>query len=209
MKQSYSVRDPYLKNHKIHDFHESLQKEKNIVSKGDHLKVIHALNLEFEKKGLSIDFDSFEDNYGSDAKSQFKNKAGVDATFNIVNLETRKIVKEGYTIDYKFRDPTAKWDDFLAETVSQDFGKRSGKMPVLGWAVAPHKINDGVLYIQPYHKKATLIGRKELKAGFDNDKFPRKPFKYARNRGWTTINMPIDWDVIMKVCPATMQFKYE
>ena len=45
-----SVRDPYLKNLKIHDFHESLQKEKNIVSKGDHLKVIHALNLEFEKE---------------------------------------------------------------------------------------------------------------------------------------------------------------
>ena len=209
MKQSYSVRAPYLKNHKIHDFHESLQKEKNIVSKGDHLKVIHALNLEFEKKGLSIDFDSFEDNYGSDAKSQFKNKAGVDATFNIVNLKTREMVKEGYTIDYKFRDKNAKWDDFLAETVSQDFGKYSNRTPVLGWALAPHKINDGVLYIQPYFNKATLIGRQQLKAGFDNNRFPQKTFKYARNKSWTTINMPIAWDVLMKACPNTIQFKYE
>ena len=66
-----------------------------------------------------------------------------------------------------------------------------------------------MLYIQPYFNKATLIGRQQLKAGFDNNRFPQKTFKYARNKSWTTINMPIAWDVLMKVCPNTIQFKYE
>jgi hypothetical protein len=33
---------------------------------------------------IEIDFDYFEDNYVDDAFSQFKNKSGVDATFNTI-----------------------------------------------------------------------------------------------------------------------------
>lgn len=206
---TYSVKQPYLRNHTLHDFHKSLDKEKSIIEGGQHFSVLHSLNLEFEKKGLSIDFDSFEDNYGQDSLSQFRNKAGVDASFNIVKTSNRQIVKEGYTIDYKFRDKNASWDDFLAEIISQDFGAYSGKMPVKGWAFCEHKINDGILYILPYHKKAALIGRKELKAGFDNNRFPMTNRKYAKNRGWTTVSVPISWDRLLKVCPKTILFNYD
>ena len=206
---TYSVKQPYLRNHTLHDFHKSLDKEKSIIEEGQHFSVLHSLNLEFEKKGLSIDFDSFEDNYGQDSLSQFRNKAGVDASFNIVKTSNRQIVKEGYTIDYKFRDKNASWDDFLAEIISQDFGAYSGKMPVKGWAFCEHKINDGILYILPYHKKAALIGRKELKAGFDNNRFQMTNRKYAKNKGWTTVSVPISWDRLLKVCPKTILFNYD
>ena len=206
---TYSVKQPYLRNHTLHDFHKSLDKEKSIIEGGHHFSVLHSLNLEFEKKGLSIDFDSFEDNYGQDSLSQFRNKAGVDASFNIVKTSNRQIVKEGYTIDYKFRDKNASWDDFLAEIISQDFGAYSGKMPVKGWAFCEHKINDGILYILPYHKKAALIGRKELKAGFENNRFQMTNRKYAKNKGWTTVSVPISWDRLLKVCPKTILFNYD
>ena len=206
---TYSVKQPYLRNHTLHDFHKSLDKEKSIIEGGQHFSVLHSLNLEFEKKGLSIDFDSFEDNYGQDSLSQFRNKAGVDASFNIVKTSNRQIVKEGYTIDYKFRDKNASWDDFLAEIISQDFGAYSGKMPVKGWAFCEHKINDGILYILPNHKKAALIGRKELKAGFDNNRFQMTNRKYAKNKGWTTVSVPISWDRLLKVCPKTILFNYD
>ena len=206
---TYSVKQPYLRNHTLHDFHKSLDKEKSIIEGGQHFSVLHSLNLEFEKKGLSIDFDSFEDNYGQDSLSQFRNKAGVDASFNIVKTSNWQIVKEGYTIDYKFRDKNASWDDFLAEIISQDFGAYSGKMPVKGWAFCEHKINDGILYILPYHKKAALIGRKELKAGFDNNRFQMTNRKYAKNKGWTTVSVPISWDRLLKVCPKTILFNYD
>ena len=206
---TYSVKQPYLRNHTLHDFHKSLDKEKSIIEGGQHFSVLHSLNLEFEKKGLSIDFDSFEDNYGQDSLSQFRNKAGVDASFNIVKTSNRQIVKEGYTIDYKFRDKNASWDDFLAEIISQDFGAYSGKMPVKGWAFCEHKINDGILYILPYHKKAALIGRKELKAGFDNNRFQMTNRKYAKNKGWTTVSVPISWDSLLNVCPKTILFNYD
>ena len=206
---TYSVKQPYLRNHTLHDFHKSLDKEKSIIEGGQHFSVLHSLNLEFEKKGLSIDFDSFEDSYGQDSLSQFRNKAGVDASFNIVKTSNRQIVKEGYTIDYKFRDKNASWDDFLAEIISQDFGAYSGKMPVKGWAFCEHKINDGILYILPYHKKAALIGRKELKAGFDNNRFQMTNRKYAKNKGWTTVSVPISWDRLLKVCPKTILFNYD
>ncbi len=200
---------PYLRNHKVHDFKKSLEGERKVIERGDHLPVIHALNREFEKKGISIDYDSFKDNYGDDALSEFNNKMGVDASFDLVYTKTREVKKEGYTIDYKFRDPNAPWNDFLAEIVSQDFGAYSNRMPVPGWAVANHKINDAILYILPYHKKAALIGRRELKAGFDKSRFRMTNRKYAKNRGWTTISVPIDWNRLMRVCPHTMIFDYE
>ena len=206
---TYSVKQPYLRNHTLHDFQQSLNKEKSIIDSGEHLSVIHALNLEFEKKGLSIDFDSFEDNYGQDSLSQFRNKSGVDATFNIVKKTNRQIVKKDYTIDYKFRDKNASWDDFLAEIISQDFGVYSGKIPVKGWAFCEHKINDGILYILPFHKKAALIGRKELKAGFENNRFQMTNRKYAKNKGWTTVSVPITWSRLLKVCPKTILFNYD
>ena len=209
----YSVRQPYLKNHKTHDFHKSLEKEKRIIQRGDHLPVIHALNCELENRwGFSIDYDSFNDNYGNDATSQFKNKAGVDASFDLVDVKTRKVKKEGFTIDYKFRDPNAKWNDFLAETVSQDYVRFNGKKPIVaGWATCQHKINDAILYILPYHNKAALIMRSELNAGFDNNRFPLDNWrrKTAKNRSYDTISYVVDWDRLIKVCPSTMIFNYE
>jgi hypothetical protein len=208
-KPSYTVSNPYLKNHKLHDFHQSLEKEKKIIENGEHLAVIHQLNIEFEKLGLIIDFESFEDNYGNDSVSKFKNKAGVDATFDLISIKTGEIVKKGFTIDYKFRDPNAPWNDFLAEIVSQDFGSYSNKMSVPGWALCNHKINDAILYILPFHKKATLVRRKELKGGFEQNKFLMNNRKYAKNKGWTTISVPIDWSRLTKVCPSTITFNYE
>jgi hypothetical protein len=207
---SYSTQRPFLKNHTLHDFHQSLEKEKKIIESGNHLAVIHQLNIELENKyGLSIDFNSFEDNYGKDSLSQFKNKAGVDASFDIVNFKSKVVKKKGFTLDYKFRDINAPWDDFLAETVSQDFGAYSKKMPVPGWALCNHKINDAILYVLPRHKKASLVMRKELKQGFEKNKFAMRNFKYAKNKGWTTISIAIEWARLIKVCPSTIIFNYE
>lgn len=209
---TYTVNRPFLKNHKLHDFHQSLAKEKKIIESGEHLSVIHALNLEFEKLGLRIDFNSFEDNYGNDSLSQFKNKAGVDASFDLVNIKTGEVVVKGFTLDYKFRDPNASWDDFLAEVVSQDFIRFNSKKPIVqGWATCNHKINDAILYILPYHKKATLVRRIELKKGFEKNRFPldNRRRKIAKNKGWDTISYVVDWDRLTKVCPSTIIFNYE
>ncbi len=207
---TYSVQFPYLKNHKIHNFHQSLEKERQTIERGDHLPIIHQLNIEYQNRyNISIDFDTFEDNYGNDSLSKFKNKAGVDASFNLVSLKTGKILHKEFTVDYKLRDPNATWDDFLAEIVSQDFGPYSNKMPVPGWAICNHKINDAILYILPSHKKAALVLRKELKEGFEKSKFFMKNKKYAKNKGWTTISVPIDWNRLTKVCPSTIIFNYE
>lgn len=209
---TFSVKKPFLKNHKVHDFHKSLLKEKQIIESGQHFAVIHQLNIEFEKLGLRIDFNSFEDNYGTDIKSKFKNKGGIDASFNLISTKTGKVVKEGFTLDYKFRDSKSVWDDFLAEVVSQDYIRFNSKKPIVqGWATCNHKINDAILYILPYHKKASLVMRKELKEGFDKNRFPLENFrrKIAKNKGWDTISYVIDWDRLTKVCPNTIIFNYE
>jgi len=209
---TYTIQRPYLKNHKLHDFHQSLKKEKKIIENGEHLAVIHQLNIEFEKLGFRIDFESFEDNYGNDSVSQFKNKAGVDATFNLISIKTGKIVKEGFTLDYKFRDPNATWDDFLAETVSQDYIRFNSKKPIVkGWAICNHKINDAILYILPFHKKAALVRRDELKNGFDKNHFPLNEHrrKIAKNKSYDTISYTIDWNLLTTVCPRTIIFNYE
>ena len=209
---TYTAQRPFLKNHKVHDFHQSLSKEKKIIEKGEHLAVIHQLNIEFEKNGVRIDFESFEDNYGDDSVSKFKNRAGVDATFNLISIKTGKIIRKGFTIDYKFRDPNAIWDDFLAEIVSQDFIRFNSKKPIVqGWATCEHKINDAILYILPYHKKAAFVFREELKRGFDKNRFPLENHrrKIAKNKGWDTISYTIDWDRLQKECPRTIIFNYE
>lgn len=207
---TYSVKQPYLKNHKVHDFHQSLEKERQFIERGEHLEVIHQLNVELENKfNLSIDFDTFEDNYGQDNLSKFKNKAGVDATLDLVEFKSRIVKHKAFTLDYKFRDKNLTYDDFLAEIVSQDFGVYSNKMPVPGWALCNHKINDAILYILPYFKKAALVMRKELKEGLENNKFPMRNRKYAKNNGYTTISVPIDWSRLTKECPSTIIFNYE
>jgi len=210
---TYSIQRPYLKNHKLHDFNQSLAKENLIIQRGEHLAVIHQLSVEFQNRyNLCIDYDSFEDNYGKDSISTFKNKAGVDASFNLLNCKTGKVLHQGFTIDYKFRDVNAIWDDFLAETVSQDFIRFNSKKPIVkGWAICDHKINDAILYVLPHHKKAALVMRKELKAGFDKNRFPldERRRKIAKNKGWDTISYSIDWNRLIRVCPSTMIFNYE
>lgn len=207
---SYSASKPYLKNHKLHDFYQSLQKEKNVIDSGEHLAAIHQLNIELENKyNLSIDFNTLEDNYENDNVSKFKNKAGVDVTFDLVESKSRIVKKKGFTLDYKFRDKNVTYDDFLAEIVSQDFGPYSYKMSVPGWALCNHKINDAILYILPYHKKSALIMRKELKEGFEKNRFSMQHRKYAKNKGWTTISVPIQWNRLTRVCPSTIIFNYD
>ena len=55
------------------------------------------------------------------------------------------------------------------------------RMPVPGWAVCNHKVNDAILYIIPGMNKAALVMRKELKAGFEKRRFPDRNRKYAKN----------------------------
>lgn len=210
---TYTVQRPYLKNHKLHDFHHSLEKERQSIERGEHLAVIHQLNLEFQNHyNLRIDFDTFEDNYGKDSVSQFRNKAGIDASFNLVSCKTGKVLHEGFSLDYKLRDPNAVWDDFLAETVSQDYIRFNSKKPLVkGWAICNHKINDAILYVLPFHKKAALVRRDELKEGFEKNRFPldERRRKIAKNKGWDTISYSIDWNRLTEVCPRTMIFNYE
>jgi len=209
---TFSVSKPFLKNHSLHNFHQSSANEKQFINEGKHLPVIHHLNIVFQENyGLMIDFDSIQEYYGNDDLSIFKNKSGIDASFNILNMKTGEIKKENFTLDWKIRffHTSIVYDDFLAEIVSQDFGHYSGKIPVPGWAVCNHKVNDAILYIIPQLNKAALIMRKELKSGFESRRFPDRNRKIAKNGKYNTISVPISWERLIKVCPSTILFNYE
>ena len=212
MTASYQVRRPYLKNHTLHNFHKSAHDEKTFIESGKHFPVIHQLSSIFDEKwGFSIDYDTLTEYYGDDDATIMKNKSGIDCSFDIVDSETREIKKENFTIDWKIRffHTSAVYDDFLAEIISQDFGPYSSKMPVPGWAVCNHKVNDAILYIIPGMNKAALVMRKELKAGFEKRRFPDRNRKYAKNGRYTTVSVPISWERLIKVCPSTIIFNYE
>lgn len=209
---TFSVSKPFLKNHSLHNFHKSSANEREFISKGNHLPVIHQLNMCLqENHELMIDFDSIEEYYGDDDLSIFKNKSGIDASFDILDMKTGEIKKKNFTVDWKIRFflTSNVYDDFLAEIVSQDFGYYSNKIPVPGWAVCNHKVNDAILYIIPQLNKAALIMRKELKSGFENRRFPDRNRKIAKNGKYNTISVPISWDKLIKVCPSTILFNYE
>ena len=212
MTASYKVRRPYLKNHTVHNFAKSANDEQTFIENGEHLPVLHQLNTIFDEKfDLSIDYDSIQEYYGTDVDSIAKNKSGIDCSFNLVHSVTRQIRKKLFTIDWKIRffHTSIVYDDFLAEIISQDFGHYSSKIPVPGWAVCNHKVNDAILYIIPGMNKAALVMRKELKAGFENRRFPDRNRKYAKNGRYTTVSVPISWERLIKVCPSTIIFNYE
>ena len=209
---SYSVSKLYLKNHKLHNFAKSAYDEQTFIENGKHFPVLHQLNTIFEEKfGLSIDYDSIQEYYGTDVETIAKNKSGIDCSFNLVDSKTREIKQENFSLDFKIRffHTSAVYDDFLAEIISQDFGHYSSKMPVPGWAVCKHKLNDAILYIIPGMNKAALVMRKELKAGFEKRRFPDRNRKYAKNGRYTTVSVPISWERLIKVCPSTEIFYYE
>ena len=209
---TYSVQRPFLKNHTLHNFTKSAQNEQTFIENEQHFPVLHQLTTIFDDKwGLSIDYDSIQEYYGNDVATITKNKSGIDCSFNIVDTETREIKKENFTIDWKIRFflTSDVYDDFLAEIISQDFGPYSNKIPVPGWSVCNHKVNDAILYIIPAMNKAALVMRKELKAGFENRRFSDKNRKYAKNGRYTTISVPISWERLTKVCPSTIIFNYE
>lgn len=212
MSSQVFVKKPFLKNHILHNFHQSSANEKQFISQEKHFPVIHQLNLEFQKKyNLIIDYDSIQEYYGNDDISIFKNKAGIDCSFNILSSKTGDIKKKEFTIDWKIRffNTSAVYDDFLAEIVSQDFGHYSNKIPVPGWAVCNHKVNDAILYIIPALNKAALVMRKELNEGFKKRRFTDSNRKIAKNGKYNTISVPIPWDRLIKVCPSTMIFNYD
>lgn len=214
MASSYSVQRPYLGNHKVHNFHKSAHDEKTFIQSGKHLPVIHELNSKLDEKwGLSIDYDTLTEYYGDDEYTILKNKSGIDCSFNLVNTVTRQIKKENFTIDWKIRffHTSAVYDDFLAEIISQDFGHYSSKIPVPGWAVCNHKVNDAILYIIPCMNKAALVMRKELKEGLEKRRFPfrDRDRKYAKNGRYNTVSVPITWKRLKEVCPTTIIFNYE
>jgi len=209
---TYSVQKPFLKNHTLHNFAKSAHDEQTFIEGGQHFPVLHQLNTIFDEKfGLSIDYDSIQEYYGNDVDTIAKNKSGIDCSFNLVDSKSREVKKENFTLDWKIRffHTSAVYDDFLAEIISQDFGPYSNKIPVPGWSVCNHKVNDAILYIIPALNKAALVMRKELKAGFEKRRFPDKDRKYAKNGRYTTISVPISWERLIKVCPSTEIFNYE
>tara|TARA_B110000503_G_C7128857_1_gene405915 strand:- start:1338 stop:1961 length:624 start_codon:yes stop_codon:yes gene_type:complete len=206
-----AIKQPYLKNHTLHIFSQSMSNEREYIEKGNHLPVLHSLNLELQKKNVLIDYDSIKEYYGDDDVSVFKNKSGIDCSFDILNAKTIKPVKKDFTLDWKIRffHTSAIYDDFLAEIVSQDFGHYSNKIPVPGWAVCAHKVNDAILYIIPALNKAALVMRNELNEGFMKRRFPDNNRKIAKNGKYNTISIPITWERLTKVCPSTIIFNYE
>ena len=89
---TYSVQRPFLKNHTQHNFATSARNEQSFIDDGRHFPVLHQLNTIFDEKwGLSIDYDSIQEYYGSDPITIAKNKSGIDCSFNLVDSETRKI----------------------------------------------------------------------------------------------------------------------
>ena len=212
MTASYKVRRPYLKNHSLHNFVNSAHDEQIFIESGKHLPVLHQINTIFDEKfGLSIDYDSIQEYYGTDVDTIAKNKSGIDCSLNIVDSKTRKVKKKNFTIDYKIRffNTSKVYDDFLAEIVSQDFGHYSNKIPVPGWAVCDHKLNDAILYIIPALNKAALVMRKDLNRAFKKSRFAMSDRKIAKNGRYNTISVPISWERLIKVCPNTIIFNYE
>jgi hypothetical protein len=53
--------------------------------------------------------------------------------------------------------------------------------------------------------------RKELKDGFDKNRFPLNEHrrKIAKNETYDTISYTIDWSRLTKICPSTIIFNYE
>lgn len=205
------VKQPYLKNHTLHVFSQSLANENTFIEKGKHLPVLHSLNEKLNECGLMIDYESIQEYYGKDSLSVFKNKSGIDISFDLLNTKSLNVKKKGFTVDLKIRffTTSAVYDDFLAEVVSQDFGHYSNKLPVPGWAVCNHKVNDAILYIIPAKNKAALVMRKELNEGFQKRRFADKDRKIAKNGKYNTISVPISWKRLIKVCPNTIIFNYE
>jgi hypothetical protein len=205
------VAQPYLKNHTLHVFSQSLATENKFIEDGQHLPVLHSLNEKLNECGLMIDYETIQEYYGKDSLSVFKNKSGIDISFNLLRAKSLIVKKEDFTVDMKIRffTTSAVYDDFLAEIVSQDFGHYSNKMPVPGWAVCNHKVNDAILYIIPALNKAALVMRKELNEGFQKRRFADSNRKIAKNGRYNTISLPIPWDRLIKVCPSTIIFNYE
>lgn len=205
------VKQPYLKNHTLHVFSQSLANESKFIEAGQHLPVLHSLNEKLNEEGLLIDYDSIQEYYGQDSMSVFKNKSGIDISFDLLEAKSLSLKKQDFTVDMKIRffATSSVYDDFLAEIVSQDFGPYSNKIPVPGWAVCNHKVNDAILYIIPALNKAAIVMRKELNEGFQKRRFPDNNRKIAKNGRYNTISIPISWERLTKVCPSTIIFNYE
>ena len=186
-----------------HSFRKSLSKEGEFIKNKLHLPVLKQLNKELASEyKVKLDHKTYKEYYGNSKEEKEKNKLGIDADCNLISLSTGKFMP-GFALDFKIRFKAYYPLDFLAETVSVDYNNTPG------WAVDPKKKTDAYLYIIEPIKKAIFVLHGELKKAIKEGKFKDIEEKKARNRGYNTISIPIEFDRLKKECPGTLEFNYD
>ena len=186
-----------------HSFKTSLSKEAQFIKEKRHLPVLKQLNKELASEHkVKLDHKTYKEYYGNSKEEKEKNKLGIDADCNLISLSTGKFMP-GFALDFKIRFKAYYPLDFLAETVSVDYNNTPG------WAVDPKKKTDAYLYIIEPIKKAIFVLHGELKKAIKEGKFKDIEEKKARNRGYNTISIPIEFNRLKKECPHTLEFKYD
>ena len=186
-----------------HSFRKSLSKEGEFIKNKLHLPVLKQLNKELASEyKVKLDHKTYKEYYGNSKEEKEKNKLGIDADCNLISLSTGKFMP-GFALDFKIRFKAYYPLDFLAETVSVDYNNTPG------WAVDPKKKTDAYLYIIEPIKKAIFVLHGELKKAIKEGKFKDIEEKNARNRGYNTISIPIEFDRLKKECPGTLEFNYD
>ena len=187
-----------------HSFRKSLSKEGEFIKNKLHLPVLKQLNKELASEyKVKLDHKTYKEYYGNSKEEKEKNKLGIDADCDLIHIPTSKVIIQAFALDYKIRFTAYYPLDFLAETVSVDYNNTPG------WAVDPKKKTDAYLYIIEPIKKAIFVLHGELKKAIKEGKFKDIEEKKARNRGYNTISIPIEFDRLKKECPGTLEFNYD
>lgn len=134
------------------------------------------------------------------------------------------ITPGGLKIDLKLRRPNVTFDDLMIELISVDksqtYGTYHGYIPSnaaevidyldnlpatdrLGWTIDPTKVTDEIVYYLPGLNKISFINAPALREATPQlieavypKRVTRSPFRIAFNRGYNTVNLPINYSVL-------------
>ena len=142
------------------------------------------------------------------------------------------ITPSGQLIDLKLRRPDATYNDLLVELVSVDTtcqfgwpGNRPSSAQELmeylnglelpnkiGWTLDPDKRTDEIVYFQPglnliafINAKALREAAPELLARQYQARQGKPFFAVARNRGYNTVNMPVNYNIVRDILGSDIE----
>lgn len=135
-------------------------------------------------------------------------------------------------IDLKLRHPNVTFDDLLTELVSVDTSRQFGTIghrPTSsqgvidyisqlngrdkpGWTVDPSKRTDEIVYFQPGLDKVSFINAPALRNAMPElldrqyqAKRNRPFFSVAKNHGYNTVNMPINYSIVRDILGSNFE----